>query len=45
MWEFLTVKEAKILISENQLEKLEEIIPDVNDYDFFGVVAPRCFRS
>ena len=34
---FLTVKEAKINF-ENQLEKLEEIIPDVNDYDFFGVV-------
>ena len=37
VWEFLTVKEAKINF-ENQLEKLEEIIPDVNDYDFFGVV-------
>lgn len=32
-----TVKGAKINF-ENQLEKLEEIIPDVNDYDFFGVV-------
>ena len=37
VWEFLTVKGAKINF-ENQLEKLEEIIPDVNDYDFFGVV-------
>ena len=37
VWEFLTVKGAKINF-ENQLEKLEEIIPDVNNYDFFGVV-------
>ncbi len=37
VWEFLTVKEAKINF-EHQLEKLENIIPDVNDYDFFGVV-------
>ena len=37
VWEFLTVKEAKINF-ENQLEKLEEIIPDVNEYDFFGLV-------
>ena len=37
VWEFLTVKGAKINF-ENQLEKLEEIIPNVNDYDFFGVV-------
>ncbi|WP_439257026.1 YjaG family protein [Lonepinella sp. BR2271] len=37
VWEYLTVKGAKINF-ENQLEKLEEIIPDVNDYDFFGVV-------
>ena len=36
VWEFLTVKGAKINF-ENQLEKLEEIIPDVNNYDFFGV--------
>ncbi|QLB20458.1 hypothetical protein A6B43_02315 [Vespertiliibacter pulmonis] len=35
-WEFLTVKGAKINF-ENQLEKLEAIIPDVNQYDFYGV--------
>lgn len=37
VWEFLTVKDAKINF-ENQLEKLEAIIPDINDYDFFGVL-------
>ena len=37
VWEYLIVKNAKIDF-ENQLEKLENIIPDVNDYDFFGVV-------
>ncbi|OOF57259.1 YjaG family protein [Rodentibacter myodis] len=37
VWEYLTVKEAKINF-ENQLEKLENIIPDVNHYDTFGVV-------
>lgn len=37
VWEHLTVKGAKINF-ENQLEKLENLIPDVNDYDFFGVV-------
>ncbi|MBN6711274.1 DUF416 family protein [Haemophilus haemoglobinophilus] len=37
VWEYLTVKNAKINF-ENQLEKLENIIPDVNNYDFFGVV-------
>lgn len=37
VWEYLTVKGAKVNF-ENQLEKLEAIIPDVNDYDFFGVV-------
>lgn len=36
VWEFLTVKGAKINF-ENQLEKLEAIIPDVNQYDFYGV--------
>ncbi|MDO4698688.1 MAG: DUF416 family protein [Pasteurellaceae bacterium] len=36
VWEFLTVKGAKINF-ENQLEKLEAIIPDVNEYDFYGV--------
>ena len=37
VWEYLTVKEANINF-ENQLEKLENIIPDVNYYDFYGVV-------
>ena len=37
VWEYLTVKEANINF-ENQLEKLENIIQDVNDYDFYGVV-------
>lgn len=36
VWETLTVKGAKINF-EAQLEKLEEIIPDVNQYDFYGV--------
>ncbi|MDH2924367.1 hypothetical protein EV693_10972 [Nicoletella semolina] len=36
VWEYLTVKGANINF-ENQLEKLEAIIPDVNDYDFYGV--------
>lgn len=38
VWEYLTIKDVKINF-ENQLEKLETIIPDVNDYDSFGVVA------
>ncbi|OOF65595.1 YjaG family protein [Rodentibacter sp. Ppn85] len=37
VWEYLTVKDCKINF-ENQLEKLESIIPDVNNYDNFGVV-------
>ena len=37
VWEYLTVKDANINF-ENQLEKLETIIPDVNDYESFGVV-------
>lgn len=37
VWEYLTVKDTKINF-ENQLEKLETIIPDVNDYESFGVV-------
>ena len=37
VWEYLTVKEANINF-ESQLEKLENIIPDVNDSDFYGVV-------
>ena len=37
VWEYLTVKDCKINF-DHQLEKLEQIIPDVNDYTFFGVV-------
>ena len=37
VWEYLTVKDANINF-ENQLEKLETIIPDENDYESFGVV-------
>ncbi|MCX2960766.1 hypothetical protein BKG96_03505 [Rodentibacter caecimuris] len=37
VWEYLTVKNCKINF-ENQLEKLETVIPDVNNYDNFGVV-------
>ena len=40
IWEFLTIKGAKINF-DNQLEKLEEIIPDVNDYDFFCVLPAQ----
>ncbi|MCW9732832.1 DUF416 family protein [Avibacterium sp. 20-15] len=36
-WEYLTVKGANINF-DNQLEKFESIIPDVNNYDFYGVV-------
>ncbi|MFZ7216205.1 YjaG family protein [Avibacterium avium] len=36
-WEYLTVKDAHINF-DNQLEKFEAIIPDVNNYDFYGVV-------
>lgn len=36
VWESLTVKGAKINF-DNQLEKLEAIIPDVNEFDFYGV--------
>lgn len=36
VWEYLTVKGAKINF-ESQLEKLEAIIPDVNEYDSYGV--------
>lgn len=37
VWEYLTVKDAKINF-DNQLEKLENIIPDVNQHQFFGVI-------
>ncbi|PMJ96706.1 DUF416 family protein [Vibrio sp. 10N.261.55.A7] len=36
VWELLTVKSAKINF-EKQLEKLEEIIPSSEDFDFYGV--------
>ncbi|MCK6265306.1 DUF416 family protein [Vibrio sp. ZSDE26] len=36
VWELLTVKNAKINF-ERQLEKLEEIIPSSEDFDFYGV--------
>ncbi|QPB42093.1 YjaG family protein [Rodentibacter haemolyticus] len=37
VWEYLTIKEAKINF-ENQLEKLENIIPNVNEHDTFGII-------
>lgn len=37
VWEFLTIKGAKINF-ENQLEKFENLIPDVNNYDFYGIL-------
>ncbi|STY61685.1 DUF416 family protein [Mannheimia haemolytica] len=40
VWEYLTIKGAKINF-DNQLEKLEEIIPDVNEYAFFGVLPAQ----
>ena len=40
VWEHLTIKGAKINF-DNQLEKLEAIIPDVNDYEFFGVLPAQ----
>ncbi|WP_428773236.1 YjaG family protein [Vibrio sp.] len=36
VWELLTVKNAKVNF-ERQLEKLEEIIPSSEDYDFYAV--------
>jgi uncharacterized protein YjaG (DUF416 family) len=36
VWEFLVVKDAKINF-DNQLEKLEEVIPVAEDYDMYGV--------
>lgn len=36
VWEQLTVKSAKVNY-ERQLEKLEEIIPSSEDFDFYGV--------
>lgn len=36
VWELLTVKSAKINF-ERQLEKLEELIPSSEDFDFYGV--------
>lgn len=37
VWESVTVKDAHINF-EHQLEKFEGIIPNINDYDFFGIV-------
>lgn len=37
VWEYLTVKGSKINFDQ-QLEKFEIIIPDINQYDFYGVV-------
>ncbi|UJF19177.1 DUF416 family protein [Vibrio sp. SS-MA-C1-2] len=36
VWELLTVKNAKINF-ERQLEKLEELVPSPDDFDFYGV--------
>ncbi len=36
VWEILTVKTAKVNF-ENKLEKLEELFPVADDYDFYGV--------
>lgn len=36
IWELMTVKSAKINF-ERQLEKLEELIPSSEDFDFYGV--------
>ncbi|MEG0281137.1 MAG: YjaG family protein [Morganella sp. (in: enterobacteria)] len=36
IWEVLTVKDAKVNF-DSQLEKLEEAIPDGEDYDIYGV--------
>ncbi|MEL6116225.1 DUF416 family protein [Photobacterium sp. SP02] len=36
VWEILTVKNAKINF-ENQLEKLEEMVPAADDYDLYAV--------
>lgn len=36
VWETLVVKDSKINF-DNQLEKLEEIIPSADDFDFYGV--------
>lgn len=36
IWELLTVKNAKVNF-ERQLEKLEEIIPSSEDFEFYGV--------
>lgn len=36
VWEILTVKTAKVNF-ERQLEKLEELFPSAEDFDFYGV--------
>lgn len=40
VWEFLTVKDARINF-DSQLEKLEEIIPSTEDYDFYAVLPAQ----
>lgn len=40
VWEFLTVKDARINF-DNQLEKLEAIIPTSEDYDFYAVLPAQ----
>lgn len=44
VWEILTVKTAKVNF-ERQLEKLEELIPSSEDFDFYGVhpAIDACF--
>lgn len=37
VWEYLTVKGSKINFDQ-QLEKFETVIPDINQYDFYGIV-------
>ncbi|MCA6222714.1 YjaG family protein [Photorhabdus antumapuensis] len=36
VWEILVVKDAKVNF-DNQLEKLEQVIPSADDYDIYGV--------
>ncbi|WP_157618701.1 DUF416 family protein, partial [Vibrio sp. HI00D65] len=36
IWEILTVKTAKVNF-ERQLEKVEELFPSADDFDFYGV--------
>ncbi|PTQ05595.1 DUF416 domain-containing protein [Vibrio splendidus] len=43
IWEILTVKTAKVNF-ERQLEKVEELFPSGDDFDFYGVY-PRYLRT